>query len=466
MRGHNGSIIYIGKAKSLKKRVHTYFQNKSNHSYKTQLLLQDLHEIDTIVLKSESEALLLECQFIKEFKPKYNILLKDDKQYPYLKIHTQLEIPRLEMTRLKKDDGAEYFGPYTDVTLLKETVELFKKHFKIRSCTFPHPNEANYKRCLYSMIELCSAPCMNQISITEYRNAIKDITYILNGNAKKLFIKLTERMKILSLDLQYEKAAFLRDTIKTFSKLVGTQKPRIRNFRRLSQTKNEELRDLKRVLNMKIIPNKIEAFDVSNFGGQEAVGSMICFLKGNPDKRYYRRFKIKSISAIDDIGMIKEIIYRRYKRVLDNKNTLPDLILIDGGKAHLNAGLEIAQSLGIKQLAIIGLAKKYEEIFISSRKDPIILPTGSLALHLVQRIRDEAHRFAITYHKRLRDNKIKSTIISDIPHIGPNKTQTLIKHFGSLNSLKKASFEEIQKVPRFGLKTAQKVFVFFHPTNK
>lgn len=461
MRGALGSIIYIGKAKSLKKRVRSYFQKKQHDSLKTQLLIQEIEVLDIVLLKSENEALIIESQLIKEFKPKFNILLKDDKQYPYLKIHSQLSIPRLEITRLKKDDGAQYFGPYSDVRLLRQTIDLLERTFKIRPCLIPEPNSKDYHRCLYSMIQRCSAPCRENKSLWEYQTAIKNIQNILLGHSKKILISLNQKMKKASQNLQYEQAANYRDTLHSLSKLLGTQKPRVQKFKRLSQSNIIEIKELQTALQLEVSPQTIEAFDISNFQGKEAVGSMICFKNGNPNKRFYRRFKIKTVHQINDFAMMQEVVYRRYHRLIKENTQFPDLILIDGGLGQLHAAHKSLALLNLN-IPIMGLAKKYEEIYILNKSEPIRLAKNSPALFLIQRIRDEAHRFAVTFHQLLRDKKIKTSAIHDIPGIGPHKAIVLLQHLGSLHKIKTSSIKTLQKIPGIGPKQANLIYHYFH----
>ncbi len=466
MRGLSREIIYIGKAKSLKKRVSSYFQKNKNHPYKTAIMVDEITDIDFIAVKSETEALLLECRYIKEFQPKYNMMLKDDKQYPYLKITYQMPIPRLEITRMKKDDGGMYFGPFTDVTLLRQTVDLFEPIFKIRACTPAHPTEKDYKHCLYAKIGQCTAPCVGHISMPDYLQTFHDLSLLLNGRSHELFYILERRMKEYAQNLEYEKATKLRDTIKSLEALLGHQSKNMDQHRRLSKSHESEIQELQKVLQLSEAPLVIEAFDISNFQGREAVGSMVCFQEGNPDKRYYRRFQIKTIHVINDYEMMKEVVYRRYKRLLDENGSLPNLILIDGGLGHLHSALEMLNILKLDHIPTIGLAKKYEEIFTKHGSEPIVLPRNSPALHLIQRIRDEAHRFAITYHRQLRQKKIHTSMIHDIPGIGAEKAKLLLKHFGSLYQIKKATVEEIVQLPGFGQVQAHKIYSFLHSNKK
>lgn len=390
MKDISGKIIYVGKAANLKKRVSSYFRQKQADP-KAKILIRSIEEIDFVATTSEREALLLEASLIKKYEPKYNISLKDDKSFPFIHITDEV-FPALFVERKFKNEKkgrGEYLGPYTSATLLRGAFKSMRKIFPFRSCKFLPDG----KNCLYGRINLCPEPCLGKISKTRYKNAIKKIKLFLEGKYSDLLSNLQAEMNEAAKERHFEEAASLRDQIEALSNVIYGHK--------IDAT--EPLKQLKSLLRLKKVPERIEAFDISNTGPAASVGSMVSFYKGIPDKNNYRRFKIKTVSGINDFGMMAEIVRRRYNRLLAEKNPLPDLIIIDGGKGHLSAAKKELDKLNTK-IPIMGIAKKQEHIFVAYRSEPIILAKASKILHLIQKIRDEAHRFAISYH-RLRRKK-------------------------------------------------------------
>ncbi|MBM3254084.1 MAG: excinuclease ABC subunit UvrC [Candidatus Omnitrophica bacterium] len=390
MKDKSSEVIYVGKAQSIKKRVSSYFQKKPVFSPRIGVLISNTYDVDYIKTSSEAEALLLENSLIKEKKPRYNVALKDDKGYPFVKVTTYEDFPRIFITRKRKNDKVRYFGPYTNVKLLKKALSHIRRVFPYRSC-IRMPRTA----CLFYSLSLCPAPCVGAVNKISYQKNIKDIIRLLEGKKDLLFNELTVRMEKFSKNLQFEEAAKIRDQLTSLTTTITRRKSDV----------PDELKELKKILNLKFFPNRIEAFDISNIGGKEAVGSMVSFIMTKPNKSGYRRFRIKTVKKIDDFSMIKEIISRRYKRVLLENITQPDLILIDGGRAHLRVASETLKELGL-DIPIIAIAKEPDRIYVLNRKLPIVLTSDSKTLHLIQRIRDEAHRFAISYHKKLRAKKL------------------------------------------------------------
>lgn len=458
MRDELGQIIYVGKAIRLRSRVRSHFRVSPDTSPKERAMMEVVRDIDFIVLKSDEEALILECQYIKEFKPKYNVTYKDDKTYPFLKVTLNESFPRFLITRMKKPDGALYLGPYTDAQALRKTVEELQKIFKIRTCSLAEPGEADHKHCLYQMMKWCSAPCVEKISKGDYRQVIDNVCQVLLGRSKELILKMKKQMQRASQDLEFEKAGELRDRISALERIAGTRIHAIQKMRHISFHTQEEAKTLGQALGLERPPQRIEAFDISNFSGKEAVGSMVHFFDGRPDKRYYRRFRIRSVTGINDFAMMREVVLRRYRRLKEEGGVFPDLILIDGGKGQLSSAVQALQEAGTGFLPVIGLAKRYEEIYTPHGKRPIRLKKDSPALHLIQRIRDEAHRFAVTYHKKLREKKLKESILDDISGIGPAKKEALLKAFHSINRIKKASVDEILKVQGISSDLALKIY--------
>lgn len=385
-KDRQGRIIYIGKAKSLKRRVQSYFSRFL--ASKTQAMVSGIASIECRVCRTESLALLLESSLIHRHKPKYNVSLRDDKSFPLVKI-TGEEFPAVCITRKRLADGSRYFGPYTSAGLLKEALKIIRKHFPYRSCE-RMPQEARMYR------DIGLAPSLDKTTREEYAKTIENICLILEGKTGALIKKLTRQMYLRSREHEFEQAARLRDQIEALS-IMSESKGRY--------SRGEELQDLKDLLRLKKLPERIEAFDISNVFGKEAAGSMISFYRGLPDKDNYRRFRIKTVGKIDDYKMLAEVVGRRYRRVLDEGLTLPDLVLIDGGRAHLLTAQRELENLSLR-LPLASIAKEYENIYIPG--NPYAIRPGPQApgLNLIRRIRDEAHRFAVKYHHVLRRKKI------------------------------------------------------------
>jgi excinuclease ABC subunit C len=404
MKDRRGRIIYVGKAISLTKRVRSYFSASGNSSPKISALVSSISDLEYIVTDTEKEALLLEYSLIKKYRPKYNTDLKDDKKYPFIKLTTSEDFPRLLITRIKKEDKDEYYGPYPDGSSLRSTLRWIRKIFPLRTCKTA---DLPLRSCLDYHIKRCLGPCIGQASRKAYRGIVKEVSLFLNGQHDKLLKLLAAKMTKASRKLNFEEATRLRNEIFSLKKLIDNinfhQVSKEYIFNRLyAQDASSKLTDLQKQLKIQKTPQRIEAFDISNISGREAVGSMVVFIGGEPANDQYRRFKIKMVDKINDYAMIKEVVRRRYARLKKEKKKLPDLILVDGGKGQLNAAGEVLKELQINNIAIIGLAKKFEHIFTPGNNEPVILAKTSGALHLLQHIRDEAHRFALAYHHYLR----------------------------------------------------------------
>ncbi len=462
-KNQEGEIIYIGKAISLRNRVSSYFNKSYYHSPKVNQMIEKIYDIDYIPTASEMEALLLESNLVKTNQPYFNTQLKDDKSYPYIKISRQTPFPAIQLVRRNKmtdDKNARYYGPFIDVEVTRKTVKKMREIFKLRNCT-----ERKFKQgkaCLDYQIGLCSAPCAQKISQEDYQKSVSECCLLLSGQHTILLRKLREEMKIASQLLFFEKAAKIRDTINMIEKVITQQKISKAYRKKLNHYLQEKrnhtslkyaLLDLKKYLKLATIPSHIEAFDISNIHGQLSVGSMVVFIDGIPDKRKYRHYKIKGVEGINDFAMMKEVVYRRFRDNRINNEKLPDLILIDGGKGQLSSVVEAIQELKI-EIELASLAKREEELFQPGNREPIILSKNSEAFFLVQRIRDEAHRFAISYHKKLRSKLIKNSIIDFIPGIGEKRKKQLLSKFKSIDHIKEAKIEELQQIPGIGKKTA------------
>ena len=443
-----GNIIYVGKAKNLKKRVSSYFQKGRVHDGRIEILKSEVRDIKVINASSEAEALIYEAGLIKDHRPKFNIDLKDDKSYPFLKLTVNEKYPRIFVTRRRLNDGAIYYGPYVNSALLRDALSFMKKIFKLRSC-----NRLHKKVCLEYHIDQCDAPCEGKISDSEYARIVEQLKKFLEGKKADLIVELQREMFDSSKKKKYEKALAVKKRIQALTSIQkmhdNAQKPIF-----------GELEELKNSLGLDVLPVTIECFDISNTGGVLAVGSMVKFVAGQPKKSGYRKFRIKSIKGIDDYSMIREIVSRRYRRILKEGLKFPDLVLIDGGKGHLSVVKDEMHKLGLDSVNIASIAKEYNHIYTLSRKLPLRLSPGSRVLHLIQRIRDEAHRFAITYHRKLRSKDKFDTDLRKINGIGPSREKKLIESAGSIDRIKKLSEEELI-ILGIDKKTAKNIFEYF-----
>ncbi|MEG2344111.1 MAG: excinuclease ABC subunit UvrC [Acidaminococcaceae bacterium] len=576
MHDAEGKIIYVGKAVVLKNRVRSYFRQLATHTPKVKALVAKVCEIETIVTANEMEALILECNLIKKYRPRYNISLKDDKTYPYLKVTLQEEFPRLYVTRKILRDGAKYYGPYADAGALHATVKLIRSMFPLRNC-----RKLNVDRpCLQYHIKRCLAPCTGQISVADYGQMIQAILLLLDGRTAELERNLKQRMQTAADAYNFEAAARLRDQLQAVANLNAQQKavtdggdqdaialardatgvciqiffvragklvgrdnfflkeeaeenavtlltaflqqyyheatfvPREILLPLLPVAEERELltawlttkaghkvellapqRGLKHELLKMVLENahkhleerlrkgkislltdeeaaeelqlalglaqplaRMDCFDISHTQGTETVASMVVFRYGKPSKKDYRKYKIISAEGKpDDFKSMQEVVYRRYSPLAD----LPSLVVIDGGKGQLSSALEVIRGLGLHEVPVIGLAKREEEIFVEGVSESIILEKASAALHLIQRIRDEAHRFAITFHRQLRSKRNLVSVLDHIEGIGPTRRQNLWRIFGSLDAMKAATVTELAAVDGMNYPSAQKLYDFF-----
>ena len=563
MRDETDTIIYIGKAKNLIKRVKSYFREKLDRP-KTQFLMSHFDSLEYIVTNSEKEALILEATLIKKHRPRYNVQLKDDKRYPYVKI-TDEEFPRLVITRNVTKNGV-YFGPFTDVGSVKKTVKFLKSLFKIRTCRNMNGP------CLNSQIDLCYAPCDNRISKKEYSEIINKIDLFFQGKYSTILKDLKNEMMEAAENEEFEKAAVIRDQIASIEEIMEKQfvdlvdddldqdviaiapgetevvviiMP-IRNGKIVGRDdflmsasqydssseimtafiqqyygynrhipkqilldediddkelieewlsdlrgnkvkikvpqkgvklrlvkmakKNAEiikhqkkkmesaLIELKKYLKLEKLPHIIEGYDISNISGKFAVGSKVSFLEGKPNKKRYKHFRMETPGP-NDFAMMEELLTRRLKMV--DRDPEPDLIVIDGGKGQLGMACGVLEKLNLTHIPIIGLAKEFEEVFTPNSQRPIIIPKNNEALYLLQQVRDESHRFAITYHRKLRSKNISASSLDDIVGIGKKRKIALLKEFGSIDNIKKASIEELAKTKGMNQKTAENVYNYY-----
>ena len=501
-----GTVIYVGKALDLRKRVSQYFQKSRRHGWdmKFNTLVEAIHDFDIHVVRSEPEALLLESKLIKEFKPRFNINLRDDKRYLMLKVNLNDPIPNFTFTRLKKDDGARYFGPFVNSLALRNTVALARKQFNLRGCRVFTPGAADYKHCLYAHLKNCTAPCVGNVTQAQYLEQVKAACDFLEGHCREMQPQLEAEMKKAAAAHDFEKAAELRDLIRDLNDTwKKTEKfTRVPYNLPLAINPESDLVALAKILDLPTPPMRIEGFDISNISGTFVVASCVSFKNGRPDRANYRRFKIKGFAGQDDFASIAEVVRRRYSRLkreasgaapptqktkdddsgeaipqelqslMDETSrkvrrgqtvkaagvvAMPDLILIDGGKGQLGMACAELKKLGLEKIPVIGLAKEFEEIYLPDKSLPLRLGLDHPAVKLLQRLRDECHRVANSYNAQLRLKKISESVLDEFPGIGETRKKALLKKFGSVQRLKMATIEQLAEVSGFGGKAAEEL---------
>ena len=568
-------IIYVGKAINLRNRVRSYVQQDVNRSVKVTAMMRRAWDVETIQTKTEMEALILEATLIKEHHPKYNIMLRDDKTYPYVKVTVQEEYPRLFMTRRLERDGAKYFGPFTDVTAVHHVLRILRSYYPLRTCKSMKVE----RPCLQYHMHYCEGPCMNYVTVESYRKYIDDIVALFEGKQVQVIQEITSKMEQASEDLEFELAAKYRDDLLSIQKVQEKQRmvtqrgdmdvlgmaidgpmaciqlffirsgrllgrenyfvqhegdspelvmtefikqyyggstfipkelllpmdsvdrelfsewftsmkgqqvdvsvpqrgykkdlikmaeenaqnflaERRRQWQYTIDKAGGAVKKLAEVLDLPRLPERMECYDISHMQGAETVASMVVFEGGKPAKREYRRFKLKTVQGKpDDFASMAEIMERRYGNEKDWP--MPDLIIIDGGKGQLNAALPVIRAMGVTDVPVISLAKRIEEVFVEGESESIILEHHTPELQLLQQIRDEAHRFAITYHRRLRGKRNLESVLDHIEGIGPKRRKALYKHFGNLDAMRVAELEELESVEGMNKKAALAVYEFF-----
>jgi excinuclease ABC subunit C len=575
-----GQVIYVGKAASLRARVRSYFQASRARDAKTDALVDHIADVDVIVTANELEALMLESNLVKRHRPRYNIILRDDKHYPFLRLTTNEEFPRLLVARRVARDGATYYGPFYPATAMRETLRLVRALFPLRTCAMRIDGQAP-RPCLQYYIHRCQAPCTGRETAAGYARTVADVQAFLEGRSDDLARRLTAEMEQAAAEEKFERAAVLRDqvqalnTVRERQKIISTEEADqdvlglarqgseaciqvffVRRGRllgresffldRLGSASDGEIlgaflqqfysraiapprellltaevvdaallgewlaglrggrvelvtpqrgrrrelvamaednaalalqdhllarssrrqvvaEDLRRTLGLPGTPHRIEGFDISNLLGQEAVGAMVVWEGGDMKKQDYKRFRIRTVPGADDFGMMAEVLRRRFGRALEEGSPLPDLVLLDGGRGQLTAGVRVLEELGLDYLPIVALAKREEEVYHPGSLHPLVLDAASPALHALMRVRDEAHRFAIAYHQRLRDRRTLRSVLDEIPGVGPTLRTNLLRHLGSARRVRTASVAELAAVPRITPKLAQRIHDFFHP---
>ncbi len=467
MRNRYGRIIYVGKAASLRQRVRSYFQNaaRSHGDAKLRGLIKSIADFDIIELRSEAEAVLTEGQLIKDYRPRYNVQFKDDKRFLLLWINLQQPFPRFRLCRFQRPDGATYFGPYASSLAARLTLEFIERRFGLRKCSPLLPSAMDHKHCINDIVRFCSAPCIQKINPSEYRQRVEEACAFLMGARPKIIQEVANEMDKAAAALNFEKAAAWRDTLQGLRQVIQKQvrlAPTAASRRSAGQVGVQALCEL---FHLARAPRIIEAYDVSNISGTLAVGSLVVAAQGMPRPKLYRRFRIKALSAKDDASMLAEIIRRRFQRLLQEGGRLPDLLLVDGGAIQLRAAHKELVALECGAIPVLGLAKRLEEIYYNNngQMNVLRLPQDSPALKLFQALRDEAHRFALTYHRRLRAQRIHESVLDDIPGIGASRKQILLKHFGTLRRLAQAPESSIAALPGIGKTLARTIKQALNP---
>jgi len=503
MRDRFSRVIYVGKARDLRKRVSSYFlpSKLAQADLKTRAMLDATWDFETHTVRSEAESVLLEGKLIKEYRPRYNVSFRDDKRFLVVRVDLSEDWPRFRLARFKKDDGSRYFGPYAHAGALRQTLNFMRKKFGVLTFGRGAPTERELKSSTYQV-----PVRLSEISGAEYRERVAQACEFLEGKSREMITALEEQMQKAAEKMDFEKAAELRDMVED---LRDTTKP-TRRFTRGSLPSTidpiADVRELADALRLPHLPRIMECFDISNISATHVVASMVCFREGVPDKNNYRRYRVRTVEGQDDFASMAEVVRRRYSRILleareANANAaefsqeaavdglrrleqqtpnaqrptsnaqledrrfpapvrLPDLIIVDGGKGQLSAACRELQRLGLHDLPIIGLAKEREEIYRPSRALPLRLPMDSPALRLLQRIRDEAHRFANVYHQLLMKKRVEESVLDDCPGVSQNRKSLLLRRFGSVNRLRKAGVEEIASTEGIGRKLAEDVHRF------
>lgn len=513
MRDRLGRVIYVGKARDLRKRLSHYFQPSRARAadLKARALIESIWDFEFHTVRNEGESLILEMRLIKDYRPKYNVSFKDDKRYLLVKVQMADAFPRFTLTRLKKDDGARYFGPFAHSGALRTTLNWMNREFGLRVCRPARPDEDDYRHCNNDIIKNCSAPCIGRVAEEQYKEKIEQACAFLDGKSKGLLGALEEEMQKAAAKLDFERAAELRDMMEDLKK---TLKP-TRTFERAPHAKvartiepMADVRELQEYLNLERPPLVMECFDIANIGTAHCVASMVRFKNGVPDNAGYRRYRIRVVDGQNDFLAMSEVVRRRYSRVLlegrermgaegadlsqenpleamrrlekacgdadgDEEDDaawqmrkarpfvrLPDLVIIDGGKGQLGVAVQELQQLGLHELPVIGLAKEEEEVYRPGVEQPLRIPHDRGALKLLQRIRDEAHRWANGYHQLLLRRRVAESILDDCPGVSEARKAALLRAFGSVARLKQAAEEEIAKVPGIGKGLAAQVVRF------
>jgi excinuclease ABC subunit C len=458
MHGADGNAIYIGKAKSLKKRVASYFRHEAFASPRLARLVSEITDISTIRTESDAEAMVLESRLIKLYQPFFNVKLKMGERYPFIKI-TNEDFPRVVVTRHRSEDGAVYIGPFVRTGDFRSLIRISERYFPLRTCASAIEaggRPARERPCLRHTLGLCLAPCAGLCKEAEYRERVADLALLLQGKGADLAGRLHKRMDAAASRLEFEEAARLRDTIRAIWR-VSRQRLSTPAMFEENAADWAPLKRLQDVLGLKTLPWRIDGYDISHTAGENTVGVVVVFEQGIANTSLYRRFNIKTVEGVDDFRSMEETLTRRYKRCLDREEPMPQLIMIDGGPVQLEFALKALEPLGLSGIPAVALAKREEEIYLPGTEKPLRLAADDPGLKLLQRVRDEAHRFAITSHRSARDKKFSRSSLEDIPGMGKNRVSQLLSRFGSVRAVAKLSREELASVPGIGPALAERV---------
>lgn len=466
-RNAAGEVIYVGKARNLRSRMRSYFAPSalSREEPRRRALIRSIASYEIFEVATESEALLLEERFIKEYAPRYNVALRDDKRYLLVAVDLRETYPHFSLERLRKDDERLYFGPYPHAESLRETIRFLEIHFGLRSCGCAAPDESTRRHCLEQVIRDCTAPCIGGITPEEYRRRLDTALSILRGQvapAREVIAGLEARMRQASSQLAFEQAARWRDIIGHLKVILEPTRRFVNQTisrRRNPQANAGGMQALQEALGLASLPDYMECFDMSNISGTMAVGSMVLFRDGHPSTGEYRRYRIRNPEAADDTAFMREVLFRRYRRLLDESLPLPSLVVLDGGLPQVNAGIAVFRQLGIYgQVPLIGLAKQHELVVIPESREPLALPRDNAGLRLLQAIRDEAHRWANGYNRKLRQERIKTSVLGEIPGIGPVRQLQLLSACGSVKRILQCTPGELaRKIPGLGEAAAERI---------
>lgn len=463
MRDENGEIIYVGKAKSLRKRVSSYFRH-THASPRLNKLVDTIRDISTMRTETEIEALILENRLIKLYQPFFNVDLKMNERYAYIKI-TAEKHPRIIVTRVKMDDGAVYIGPYVRVSEVRALLRLVERYLPLRSCGGAEAKPQNGRPCMKYSLGRCLAPCCGLCTENEYRDRVADVALLLQGHGAELVERLRKRMDKAARELKFEEAAHLRDTIRAIWR-VSRQQNTIPEIPSGKDNFWEVLNSMQRTFRLPVLPWRIDGFDISHSAGNFTVGVAVVFEQGYPNPSLYRKFNIRTVEGIDDFRSMKETLTRRYKRCLEGQEPLPQLILIDGGPVQLEFAMQALDDLGIHNIPIISLAKEFEEVYMPNQKEPVRLDHTDPVLRLLQHVRDESHRFAITSHRTRRGKSFTRSKIEEVPGIGRAKAAMLITKFGSVRAIKDLPPEELAAAPGIGPALAKRILAKLNEENE
>ena len=459
MRDRSGKIIYVGKAVSLRRRVQSYFRASTlaKATPKLRGLIHSIDSLEFLVVRNEAEALLTESRLIKEYKPRYNILMRDDKRYLAIRAESHAPVPGFKEVRIVRDDGDEYFGPFPEAGVVHTVRDFVERRYGIRKCRVGCPDAETFRHCHNDVVAGCTAPCVGRISPEDYRARFEEACAFLRGNRPQVLEELKREMAEASAKQDFELAARLRDTWMALQEMVRQRHRAQARPDLLRAVAREGCEELASVLRLRGFPHVIEGFDISHMGGTLTVASLVASVDGEPVPSRYRHFRIRT-AGNDDPASMAEVVTRRYARLRDEGEPMPDLVLVDGGITQLRAARAILADLGLPDLQTIGLAKRVEEIVIDrDGEESVLLPVDSPALQVLIRLRDEAHRFAITYNRRLRERKIRESVLDEVPGVGEHRKELLLKTFGSVRRIAEAPVETVARLGGIGPELASTI---------